>query len=102
MVYKRYSSPFEETRGSAAGEEVIKPHPEAPKAEQPEEKIEPFGVDRQQNANSSLGFLDNMAYDDVILIGLIVILLAENKDNRDVPLILTLGVLFLIQYIDAD
>ena len=102
MVYKRYSSPFEETRGNAAAEEIIRPHPEVSQAEPPKEKAEPTPDYTQPNPTSSLGFLDNMAYDDIILIGLIVILLAENKESRDVPLILTLGFLFLIQYIDAD
>lgn len=97
MVYKRYNSPFEEKS------DTVKPHEEyiVPK---PEENPIPTESNQGQSFETTtpLGFLDNLAYDDIILIGLIIILLAENKDNRDVPLILTLGFLFLIQYIDAD
>ena len=50
----------------------------------------------------SLGFLDKLSSDDIIIIALIIILLSEEKSKRDVPMILTLGFLFLIQYIDAD
>ena len=58
--------------------------------------------DTKQNNPISLGFLDKLSTDDIILIALIIILLSEEKEKRDVPMILTLGFLFLIQYIDAD
>lgn len=80
MVYKRYSSPFEE--------EIPRPVYEAPK---PKEQPKP-----------SLGFLDNLATDDILIIALIIILLSAEKEKRDVPMILTLGFLFLIQYIDGE
>lgn len=96
MVYKRYSSPFEEPVR----------HEHTKKRLQPENKrcaedITPVKINQGQSG-SLPGILDGMACDDIILLGLIVILLAENKESRDVPLILTLGFLFLIQYIDAD
>ena len=84
MVYKRYASPFEEKSAPPP------PKPTEEKRDQPPKK------------NVSLGFLDNLATDDILLIALIVILLSAEKGKRDVPLILTLGFLFLIQYIDAD
>ena len=96
MVYKRYQSPFEST-----SEEHKKPTT-TPKDNEPvQEQVAHADAGRPQST-SSFGFLDGLASDDIILIGLIVILLAENKEKRDVPLILTLGFLFLIQYIDAD
>ncbi len=94
MVYKRYSSPFEEKNQCAPPN--IKEEP----------KCEEYKVHEKQCNTSqsplSLGFLDNLAYDDIIIIALIIILLGEDKHKRDIPLILTLGFLFLIQYIDAD
>lgn len=87
MVYKRYESPFEKPKNTVHTPQPIKP---------PEIKKE----NRQKQV--SLGFLDKMSNDDIILIALIIILLAEDKEKRDVPMILTLGFLFLIQYIDAD
>ncbi len=96
MVYKRYQSPFESTK-----EEFINPSVSPPEPCAEQEHI--FPPDKNRNTPpASLGFLDSLASDDIILIGLIIILLAENKENRDVPLILTLGFLFLVQYIDAD
>jgi len=94
LVYKRYSSPFEDKKPCTPTE--IK-HEE--KCEKPKEQ--------NQKCNTSqsplpLGFLDNLGYDDIIIIALIIILLGEDKNKRDIPLILTLGFLFLIQYIDAD
>ena len=83
MVYKRYYSPFEEKHTEIKRE----PPPTSPVRE---EKKAP-----QKN-------LFNMEYDDLILIGLIIILLSENKENRDTPLILAIAFLFIIQYIDAD
>lgn len=93
MVYKRYKSPFEEPKDFIKEQEPITPKP------QPKEHCSR----EHQNKNPGIpGFFDNLGNDDILLIGLIIILLAERKENRDVPLILTLGFLFLIQYIDAD
>lgn len=97
MVYKRYKSPFEENPDTAIREEFT-PKEEPPVPEKEEIKEKP----KENVQGSSLGFLDSLAYDDIILIGLIIILLAEDREKRDVPAILTLGFLFLIQYIDAD
>ena len=85
MVYKRYSSPFEEKPKAEVPKPPPPPPPETPKQKQ-----------------VSLGFLDSFSSDDILLIALIVILLSAEKGKRDVPMILTLGFLFLIQYIDGD
>ena len=90
MVYKRYSSPFEETNKQTSTP--------------PEKEQRPTNQKPQKKMSSpvSLGFLDNLSSDDIMIIALIIILLSEEKGKRDVPMILTLGFLFLIQYIDAD
>lgn len=94
MVYKRYSSPFEEKQ---------KHTPPRVEKEQKHEEIKPQKQTEHKHQNPvSLGFLDNLSSDDVMIIALIIILLSEEKGKRDVPMILTLGFLFLIQYIDAD
>ncbi len=86
MVYKRYESPFESSKHTTR----------TPPLKPPEIRRE------NKKSNISLGFIDKLSNDDIILIALIIILLSEDKKNRDVPMILTLGFLFLIQYIDAD
>ncbi len=91
MVYKRYSSPFEEKRKPIYEKEQ---HHEEPKQQRQLEKSE--------HNHPSLGFLDRLSSDDIMIIALIIVLLSEEKGKRDVPMILTLGFLFLIQYIDAD
>lgn len=91
MVYKRYKSPFEEPKDCKKESEPFEP--------QPKENCSREHKDKNPGIP---GFLDKLSNDDILLIGLIIILLAEKKENRDVPLILTLGFLFLIQYIDAD
>lgn len=86
MVYKRYESPFERPKQTTR----------TPPQKSPET------IKEKPTKNVSLGFIDKFSNDDIILIALIIILLSEDKKNRDVPMILTLGFLFLIQYIDAD
>ena len=93
MVYKRYKSPFEEPDDCKKEQKPFEPPPQSKEQCSREHKDKNPGIP---------GFLDNLSNDDILLIGLIIILLAEKKENRDVPLILTLGFLFLIQYIDAD
>lgn len=94
MVYKRYSSPFEEKHRHSPPQREQEQRCEEPKQQKQPQKA--------QHSPVSLGFLDNLSSDDVMIIALIIILLSEEKGKRDVPLILTLGFLFLIQYIDAD
>ena len=99
MVYKRYNSPFEERSKPT---QTQRKNPEKPK-EPPPSKHPPQKPPSQKQDNPfSLGFLDSLAYDDIMIIAINIILLSEEKEKRDVPMILTLGFLFLIQYIDAD
>lgn len=92
MVYKRYESPFEKKPEQKNFEKKIKEEKPSPLPPPSERKPTPV----------SLGFLDKLSTDDIILIALIIILLSEEKEKRDVPMILTLGFLFLIQYIDSE
>lgn len=101
MVYKRYSSPFEEPKPAKEATQNVTPIPQEPPKMPIEEKTAPPAAQKRQGGAAS-AFSEDLAYDDIILVGLIIILLAENKESRDIPLILTLGFLFLIQYIDAE
>ena len=98
LVYKRYASPFDKKSEEKPKTEVYtkneKADNEASTSAPPPEK--------KKNNPVSLGFLDKLSTDDIILIALIIILLSEEKEKRDVPMILTLGFLFLIQYIDSE
>lgn len=94
MVYKRYSSPFEEKQRHSP--------PPAKNEHKHEETNHQEPPQKPKHNPVSLGFLDNLSSDDIMIIALIIILLSEEKGRRDVPMILTLGFLFLIQYIDAD
>lgn len=98
MVYKRYASPFEKKPEEKTKNEVYT------KKEKVDNEVSPFvpPPEKKKNNPVSLGFLDKLSTDDIILIALIIILLSEEKEKRDIPMILTLGFLFLIQYIDAD
>ena len=81
MVYKRYVSPFEDK------------HPK------PQQPLPPPVLPPSQKPKHS-SFTDKFSSDDILLAALIIILLAEDKENRDIPLVLTLVFLFLIQYIE--
>lgn len=98
MVYKRYASPFEKKSEDKPKTEV---YTKNEKADNEVSTSVPPPLKKKNNP-ISLSFLDKLSTDDIILIALIIILLSEEKDKRDVPMILTLGFLFLIQYIDAD
>ncbi len=87
MIYKRYESPFE--------------NKETKEAFKDEFKNTEHKSDKQQSPDL-LGLFEGFSNDDILLIGLIIILLAEDKSKRDTSLILTLGFLFLIGYIDAE
>lgn len=94
MVYKRYYSPFEEQKTHSP---PPPPREECPPKEEPE--CPPPCPPRN---NSPFSFLDKIGYDDLIIIGILIILLAEDKENRDIPLILALAFLFIVQYIEAE
>ena len=96
-VYKRYYSPFEEIPQRRHIQEPVIIQPQKIENEVCEEVKK-----HKRHSSSPFDFLGRMKSDDLILIGIIVILLMEDKENRDIPLILSLGFLFLIEYIEGD
>jgi hypothetical protein len=96
-VYKRYYSPFEEKPVRAALDaEIIRPQ----KAERTEERTE--GGFEQKKKSEKTDFFSRIASDDIILMGILFLLLTEEKENRDMPLVLGVAFLLLIDYINAD
>lgn len=94
MVYKRYYSPFEDRPNPNLHMEVVVPK----KADPP---CDPDHRHKQQKRGSSpLDFLTNVQLDDLLLIAVLILLLTEEQEQRDIPLILTIGFLLLIGYID--
>ena len=94
-MYKRYYSPFEE-------EPITKP---SYQEERPEPKnIECVKKEDEKKAPSKKakdGLFGALAIDDLILIGILFLLLTEDKENRDLPLILGIGFLLLVEYIES-
>ena len=88
MVYKRYYSPFEEKRPVVNAEQTS--------------PVRENKVKNECTTTQPFDFLNKIECDDLILIGIIIILLSEDKEKRDIPLILAVAFLFIIQYIDAD
>jgi hypothetical protein len=96
VLYKKYYTPFEEQPvRKEYPAEVIKPKKAEP--EQQIKEAEKPGKKPQQR-----GFFGNVATDDIILIGILLLLLMEDKKNRDMPLILGIGFLLLIEYLDNE
>ncbi len=97
-MYKKYYSPFEEQpikKEYAA--EVIKPEKLDPAME--DIKIEDTRITEKKKSHNG-GFFGNISTEDLILLGILILLLTEEKENRDIPLILGIGFLLLIEYID--
>ena len=107
MVYKRYYSPFEEPKinETLKESEII-----TPKKIEMEETVAPVSNENNsvnehkgsKNSSSSPSLFDRIGFDDLIILGILIILLMEDKENRDVPMIMALGFLLLIGYIEAD
>lgn len=56
-------------------------------------------VHKKRSVNP-FNFFSNINVDDLILIGVIVLLFMEEQDNRDMPLIITLAFLLIIELIE--
>ena len=94
MVYKRYYGPFEEKREPI---HIAAP----PVCELPQ--IELAHEEKTIRKNKSpLDLFGKCGVDDFLILGILLILFMEDRENRDVPLILALGFLLLIQYIEAE
>lgn len=107
MIHKRYYSPFE-------NDEILRPQrviedpapPPPPPPERKEKQMKKFKCAslpfNNRESRSPLGFLAELKLDDLIIIGLILLLLFEEQDERDMPLIIGLVVLFILEFIDND
>lgn len=54
----------------------------------------------KKRSGNPLSFFSNVNLDDLILIGVIVLLFMEEQEKRDMPLIITLAFLLIIELID--
>ncbi len=80
MVYKRYCSPFEQPNQPRRCPEPPPPPPPEPECCEP------------QKANKLFGSLD---CDTVLILGLIAILILNDSDDIDFPLIIALAFLLI-------
>lgn len=100
MAHRRYYSPFENSVR-------VDPPRVAPPAPPPvRRQVKKFRAPRIPTLsyslkNSSRGFFDGIQADDLIIIGLIMLLLFEDKEERDMPLIVGLGALLLSGFWDT-
>ncbi len=99
MAYRRYYSPFENSVR-------VDPPKVAPPAPPPQRRqVKKFKAPRIPTLSyplgNSKGFFDGIQADDLIIIGLIMLLLFEDKEERDMPLIVGLGALLLSGFWDT-
>ena len=92
-MYRRYLSPFEEDVIIEDDAEIVTPT----RLEEETVSKTPTECCRTEQQTNLFGTFGN---DDIILIGILLLLLNEQKDNRDIPLILGIGFLLLINYIE--
>lgn len=100
MLYKRYYSPFEEQPVRKDYEpEVIKPQ-KFETEEDCNKKEYAFEKCEEPKKSHGGGFLGGISTEDIILIGILLLLLMEDSEHIDLPLVLGVGFLLLIGYID--
>ncbi len=99
MAYRRYYSPFENSV------RVDPPRVTPPSPPPKKRQIKKFKAPRIPTLSyplkSGKGFFDGIQADDLIIIGLIMLLLFEDKEERDMPLIVGLGALLLSGFWDT-
>ena len=100
MAYRRYYSPFENSV------RVDPPRVTPPPAPPPvRRRVKKFKAPRIPTLSypikSGEGFFDGIQADDLIIIGLIMLLLFEEREERDMPLIVGLGALLLSGFWDT-
>ena len=92
MIRKRYYSPFE-------NDEIVQPqriteeNEQSPRSHAPPVRRFKCANLPNKRRHTPLSFLSELKTDDLILIGLILLLLFEEKEERDMPLILGLFIL---------
>ncbi|MDD4689246.1 MAG: hypothetical protein PHE51_05815 [Eubacteriales bacterium] len=96
MAYRRYYSPFENE---------VRVDPQripAPPPPPPPKKPRRFRAPRIPTLTYPLkedgGFLGGIQLDDLVIIGLIMLLIFEDGQERDMPLIIGLGALLLSEF----
>lgn len=97
MVYKRYYSPFEQDT-IIEPQKVVEPvHMEQNFKEDQDKKTYKCANVPAKN-DSPLSFLANIKLDDIVLIALLILLLFEENDKRDMPLIIGIAALLFIEF----
>ncbi len=90
-MYKRYYSPFEEQPITKAYEpEIIRP-------ERIAENVHNNDCEKKERSG---GFFGDISAEDIILIGILLMLLMEDSEHRDIPLVIGVAFLFLIGFLD--
>ncbi len=101
MAYRRYYSPFEnEVRVDPPRVNTPSPPPQRQRLPQRRFKA-PRIPTLAYPSKEGKGFFDGIQADDLIIIGLIMLLLFEDKEERDMPLIIGLGALLLSGFWDT-
>ncbi len=91
-MYRRYYSPFEEQPITKEYEpEIIKP-----------QKIEEKPEGECSKKHSRKDFFGGISTEDIILIGILLLILLDDNEQKDIPLVLGIAFLFLIGYIDRE
>lgn len=98
-MYKRYYSPFEEDVIIEDDAEIITPQKLEAEDKSFEETQQTDFTKSNECRGESTNLFGALGNDDIILLGILLLLLNEQKDNRDVPMILGIGFLLLINYI---
>ena len=98
MAYRRYYSPFENEVRVDPPRVKTAPAP----TRQPQRSFKaPKIPTLTYPVKEKNGFFDGIQADDLIIIGLIMLLLFEDKEERDMPLIVGLGALLLSGFWDT-
>ena len=94
MQNKRYYNPLENT-------EVIHPKPLGePRHDHPSPLHNKQYKIKRREQRGPLSFLARLRIDDIILIALLLILIFENEQERDLSLILGVGFLLITEFLD--
>ena len=96
-MYRRYYTPFDENPVTRDIEpEVIKPRKLENEREETKTPPPECETPERENTQSVLGSLST---EDIILIGILILLFMEEKDNRDMPLLLAIGFLLIMGHL---
>ena len=95
MIYRKYYNPFEA--------EVVVPKPVEPAVHKEHihhKKRRKMKIRKKEHSNAPLSFLSRLKFDDLIIVGILLLLVFEEQDERDLPLILSLGFLLISEFTD--